>query len=585
MPSSVADPGSPGAAASLLEGAGARAGRGHLAQVVVQTAVYATVAFLVLSPIAMLLYGSVRTAPPGAEGAFTLANFREILSPRYLEALKNTLVLGASAAVLCTVVGTALAWLVFRTDLPGRRLLAVLVTSTFYFPSFLTAEAWGILLAPKSGLLNNLGRTLLPGFDGINIYSLAGMIWVTALAYVPYTFLFLAGPFQSMDPALEEAASMSGASRARTVFTVTLPLVSYAILSGALLTFILAVGLFGVPAIIGMPAQIYVLVTQIYSLLEFYPSNYQVAAALAVLLMGVTVAAVWLQRFITGRRSHTTITGKGYRPRPFPLGRLRWIAFGLCVGYFVLAVLLPTLALLYVSLQRFYTGTLDFSRFTLHNYREILFVYPITWRAFRNSLVLSAGGATVAIALSALVSYMVVRGRMRARGLLETLTMLPAAVPGLVISVGLLWAYVRSPIYGTIVILLVSYVTHYLPQGFRVVSSNLVQMDNALEESARVSGASWLRTLKDIVLPLVRPALASGWLLLFVAFFRELSSAVLLYSHGNEVLSVAIWDLHQNGNLGMLAALAVLMLLVVYGVFFVLQAVGGGVAGRPQAEG
>jgi iron(III) transport system permease protein len=578
--SSAANPEAPGAPPSLLERATARAGRGYLVQLVVQAVVYAAVAYLVLSPVALLLYGSVRTAAPGAEGAFTLANFREILSPRYLGALENTLLLGASTAVLCTVVGTALAWLVFRTDMPGRRWLGILITSTFYFPSFLTAEAWGILLAPKSGLLNNLARVVLPDLEGVNIYSLGGMVWVTALAYVPYTFLFLAGPFQSMDPALEEAAAMSGASRKRIVFTVTLPLVSYAILSGALLTFILAVGLFGVPAIIGMPAQIYVLVTQIYSLLEFYPSNYQVAAALAVLLMGVTVVAVWVQRYITGRRAHTTITGKGYRPRPFPLGAIKWAAFALCVGYFVLAVLLPTLALLYVSLQRFYTGTLDLSRFTLHNYREILFSYPITWRAFRNSIVLSAGGATVAILLSALVSYMVIKGRMRTRGLLETLTMLPAAVPGLVISVGLLWAYVQSPIYGTIVILLVSYVTHYLPQGFRVVSSNLVQMDDALEESARVSGASWLRTLKDVVVPLIRPALVSGWLLLFVAFFRELSSAVLLYSHGNEVLSVAIWDLHQNGNLGMLSALAILMLLVVYGVFFLMQATYGGATTR-----
>jgi iron(III) transport system permease protein len=562
----------------------AHAERGQIVQLAVQVLVYATVAYLVLSPLAMLLYGSIRTAPPGAPGAFTLANFREILNPRYLTSLENTLVLGVSAAFICTAVGTCLAWLVFRTDVPGRRALAVVITSTFYFPSFLTAEAWGILLAPKSGLLNNLARTLVPELEGLNVYSLTGMVWVTALAYIPYTFLFLAGPFQSMDPALEEAASMSGASRTRIVFTVTLPLVSYAILSGAFLTFILTVGLFGVPAIIGMPAQIYVLVTQIYSLLEFYPSNYQVAAALAVLLMAVTAIGVGLQRHITGQRAHTTITGKGYRPKPLSLGRLRWLAFALCVGYFVLAVLLPTLALVYVSLQRFYTGTLDLARLTVHNYREILFSYPITWRAFRNSLVLSAGGATLAIALSALVSYMVVKGRMRTRGFLETLTMLPAAVPGLVISVGLLWAYVQSPIYGTIAILLVSYLTHYLPQGFRVVSSNLVQMDDALEESARVSGASWLRTLKDIILPLVRPALASGWLLLFVVFFRELSSAVLLYSHGNEVLSVAIWDLHQNGNLGMLAALAVLMLLVVYAVFFVLQAVSGGLAVRPSAE-
>lgn len=558
--------------------AAAGQGRGGITQWLVQGLIWLVVSYLVLSPIIMLIYGAFRTAPPMAEGGFTLDNFGVILSGNYLNALWNTIAVGVGTAVGCTVVGTLLAWLVFRTDMPGRGVLAILLTSSFYFPSFLTAEAWVALLAPKSGMLNNIFRLAVPEFAGFNIHSLSGIVWVATLAYLPYTFLFLAAPLQSIDPSFEEAAAVSGAKRLRVFFTVTLPLVSYAVLSGALLTFILAVGLFGVPAVIGMPAQIYVLATKIFQLLEFYPSNYQVAAALSAMLMILTVAAIWLQRYIVGRRSHISITGKGYRPRPMPLGAMRWPAFALCVFYFVLAVVLPLLALLYLSITRFYTGILDFSHPTLDHYYKILFEYPITGRAFTNSFLLSSVGATVAIGLCTLVSYMVIKGRSRARGLLETITMMPSAVPGLVIAVGLLWAYIRSPIYGTVLILLVSYVTHYMPQGFRIVSSNLIQMDSALEESARVSGASWLMTLKDIVIPLIRPAMVSGWLLLFVAFFRELSSAVLLYTHGNEVLSVAIWDLHQNGNLGMLSALAILMLIVVYTVFFIMQKVGAGMA-------
>ncbi len=562
------------ASRSDAQTAAAAQGRGGLTQWLVQGTVWLVVAYLVLSPVVMLVYGAFRTAPPTAEGTYTLENFGEILSGNYLDALWNTMVVGVGTAVACAALGTLLAWLVFRTDMPGRSVLAVLLTSSFYFPSFLTAEAWVALLAPKSGMLNNIFRLAVPDFAGLDIHSLGGIVWVAALAYVPYTFLFLAAPLQSIDPSFEEAAAVSGAKRTRVIFTVTLPLVSYAILSGALLTFILAVGLFGVPAVIGMPAQIYVLATKIFQLLEFYPSNYQVAAALSVMLMALTVAAVWLQRYVVSRRAHTSITGKGYRPRPMPLGGLRWPAFGLCVVYFCLAVVLPLLALLYLSFIRFYTGILDFSHLTWEHYYKILFEYPITGRAFWNSFLLSAGGATLAIGLCTLVSYMVIKGRTRGRGVLETVTMMPAAIPGLVIAVGLLWAYIRSPIYGTIIILLVSYVTHYLPQGFRIVSANLIQMDSALEESARVAGATWLMTLKDIVVPLIRPAMVSGWLLLFVAFFRELSSAVLLYTHGNEVLSVAIWDLHQNGNLGMLSALAILMLIVVYVVFFFMQRVG-----------
>ena len=558
--------------------AAAGQGRGVLTQWLVQSTIWLVVGYLVLSPITMLIYGAFRTAPPTAAGDFTLANFGVILSGNYLEAFWNTLIVGLSTAAGCTVLGTALAWLVFRTDMPGRKVLAILITSSFYFPSFLTAEAWVTLLEPKSGMLNNIFRLAAPHFRGLDIHTLTGIVWVATLAYVPYTFLFLAAPLQSIDPSFEEAAAMSGAKRARVVFTVTLPLVSYAILSGALLTFILAVGLFGVPAVIGMPAQIYVLATKIFQLLAFYPSNYQVAAALSVLLMALTIAAVWLQRYIVGRRTHTSITGKAYRPRPMPLGNLRWPAFALCVGYYALAVLLPLCALLYLSFTRFYTGMLDFSHLTWDHYYQILFVYPITGRAFWNSFVLSSVGATVAIGICTLVSYMVIKGTGRLRGMLETVTMMPSAIPGLVIAVGLLWAYIRTPIYGTVLILLVSYVTHYLPQGFRIVSSNLIQMDSALEESARVSGASWLMTLKDIVIPLIRPALISGWLLLFVAFFRELSSAVLLYTNGNEVLSVAIWDLSQNGNLGMLSALAILMLIVVYALFFAIQSFGAGMA-------
>jgi iron(III) transport system permease protein len=456
----------------------------------------------------------------------------------------------------------------------GKGWLGVLIASTFYFPSFLTAEAWVILLAPRSGMLNNLIRVFFPEFEGFDIHSLTGIVFVSTIAYIPYTFLFLAAPLRSIDPAFEEAAAMSGAGRWRIVRTVTLPLVSYAIVSGTLLTFVLAIGLFGVPAILGLPANIYVLATQIFSLLEFYPSNYGLAAALAMLLSVVTILTVLLQRYFLNRKSHTSITGKGYRPKLVDLGRGRWIAFAICMAYFFVAVALPVFAFGYVSLQRFYTGHVDFSTLTLHHYREMLFSYPVTGRAFRNSFILSAGGATIAIVLCTLISYMVVKGRSMFRGWLEMLAMMPAAIPGLVISVGLLWAYIRSPIYGTMIIMLVSYITHFMPQGTRVISSNLVQVDNALEESARVSGASWLRTLKDIIMPLIKPAMITGWLLLFVAFFRELSTAVLLYSHGNEVLSVVIWDLHQNGNLGALSALAIMMLVVVYITFFAIQWLG-----------
>lgn len=551
---------------------GGRAGRawlapGNLCPQLVQYGVTLVVALLVLLPLVMLIYGSLRTAPPGAPGTLTFEHYGNLLTPQVADALWNTLILAIAVSLGCMGFGTLLAWLIFRTTMPGRMPLAVLIAASFYFPSFLSAEAWALLAAPRSGALNVLIRSFWPDFVGINIYSLAGMIWVMTLAYVPYVFLFLAAPLRSLDPTLEEASLVAGAGMRRTVRAITLPLVSYAILAGALITFVQAAGLFGVPAVLGLQARIWVLATRIYNSITYYPPDFSGAAALSMVLLALTICGVFAQRQITGRVLYTAITGRGYRPRLVDLGPWRWVGLAACLAYLGLGLVLPLLALLYASLVPYYDGRIDLSQLTLANYRDVLFVYPVTWRAFKNSFVLSAGGATVGVALAALVSYVVLKSRTAGRGLLDFLAMSPAAFPGMVIAVGLLWAYITTPLYATVWLLMVSYVTHYLPHAVRTTSSNLVQLDDALEESARVAGASWWRGLSDVVLPLIRPAMLSAWLLLFVAFFRELSSAVLLYTHGNEVVSVVIWDLHQNGNLGYVSALAIIALALIYAIF------------------
>lgn len=555
----------------------ARFDREEWPRLVIQAATIVLVAALVLPPVAALLYGSLWTAAPGQEGSFTLANYALLLSPRYLTALANTLIVSVCSTVLCVLFGAVLAFLVARTDMPARSLMTVLLTSSFYFPSFISAQAWVLLLAPRSGVLNNLIQDVAPGMPVIPIYSLGGIIWVVTLAYIPYVFLYLLAPFRSIDPSLEEASLTTGASMVRTIWRVTLPLVSYALVAGGLITFIQITGLFGAPAILGTPTRIFTLPTQIFSLLSFYPANYPAAAALGGVLLLVTVVGVLLQQAVL-RRQYTSITGKAYRPRPICLGKLRWLALGVCLLYFVLAVALPLAALLYSSLTPFYTGRLRFDTFSLANYQQVLFGLPATGRAFVNSLILSAGGASLAMVLAGLTSYLVIKGRLPGRRLLDVLAMMPVAFPGIVIAIGLIWIYIGTPIYGTVLILIVSYVTHYLPHGIRTVSANLIQLDDSLEESARVSGASWLRALRTVVLPLVRGAFVSGWLLLFVAFFREISSAVLLYTPGNEVVSVLIWDLYQNGNFGLMAALAMITLVLIYGVFAAALAWGARVA-------
>lgn len=554
----------------------ASARRGRVAEWVVKNVGLLAVLFLVLPPIAMLLYGSFQSAPPGAGGDFTLEKYLGIFTePRYIGAIKNTLIIAAFVSLSSTVLGTALAWVVFRTDVPGKRFFTVMITVSFFFPSFISALAWAILASPRAGIL----ATLFPG-AGINIYSVTGIVWVLMLSYLPYSFLFCSGPFQAMDPSLEDAARMSGASNMRVAFTVTLPLARYSILSAGALIFVHSMGVFGVPAILGQPAGIYVLATRLWRLTKDHPTDLAMAAALGTLMIAFTAVFILIQRRFLKGREYTSVTGKGYQPMLARLGRFRYPALIACLGYVALAVVLPIAVITFRSLVPFFApGQGEALRMGLDNYRGLLFTYPITGRAFRNSLLLSGLGGLSAVFLCVIVAYIIVRTRWRLRRLLDVVSTLPIGVPGLVIGAGLLWVYLRFPLglYGTMWILLLSYTARYLPYGVNNISGSLVQIDAELEEAAQISGASWLRTMRTIVLPLIGPALISTYMLLFVDFFKELSSAILLYTTGNEVVSVAIWDLYENAEWGMASALSMLALVAVYGLLAII------LIWRPQA--
>ena len=515
---------------------------------------------LVVLPLAFLLWGSLT-----AEGRPTLAHFREALSSRlYVQALRNSLVLGAWTAVLSVGVGLPLAWAVSRTNVPGKRFLHLTAIVSYVTPPFLTAIAFVNLFGPNAGLVNRFARDVL-GMPALtfNVFSMAGLVLVTSLHTFPFVYLLAASALESVDASLEESAQILGAGRWRTAAAVTAPLVAPAVLSGALIAFVNAIALFGSQAIIGLPGRVFTLPTRIYALFD-YPPQYGLACAVSLLFVAITVVALYAQRRYLARRSYVTLGGKGSRPQLVNLGPARWgvLAFGAAV--FLVAVLAPYVTLLAVSLSSSW-GLHFWENLTLKHYRFVLLEYDVTRRAIANSLLLAGATATLTVALGSLIGWIDLRGVLRGRKLLDYVSLIPLGLPGIVVAVALIqfWLRVPLPIYGTLLILLLAYTGRYVPLGVRSANAAFRQIDPSLEETARVTGAGWLRTFRSVTLPLARPGLFAGWLLVFVPAIQELSASILLFSSGSITLAVAVYNLYETGALEPVAALAIVTMLIV----------------------
>lgn len=529
--------------------------------------------YLILFPSGVLMLESVR----GAQGGWTAAWYVKVYTdPGNYQALANSLIVAMGSAIFATILGTILAWIVTRTDTPCRGLLEVAALVPFICVPFIGALAWTLLGSPNTGLLNQWARNLLGVERLVNIYSLGGMILVIGLYTAPFVLLIVGGALRSMDASMEEASLMAGASQAATTVLVTLPMVAPAILSGAFLALVLALEQFGVPAVLGLPARIPVLTTKIWTTTSEYPPQYGQGAALCVVLLLLTVGGVLLQRRLLSRRRFTTVTGKGARARQVRLGDFRWVAFGFGLAYLSAAMALPMGVLVLASFRSVWTQQLLWSQLTVNNYSYVVIEYPLSRLAMGNSLLLGAGGATLAILLAAAISFLCLRARLPGHRALEQLAMLPLAFPGTVLAYGMLRAWIQPPLvlYGTMYILLAAYVGRYLPYGVQSTSSTLAQIHPELEESSLMSGASWPATFRRITIPLLQSGIIAGWILLFVSFLRELSASVLLYTPKQVVLSVALFDLWASGDIGYLSALSVLMIVVAVAALALLRWLG-----------
>jgi iron(III) transport system permease protein len=531
----------------------------------------AAVAYLAVVPLGFLLWQSFFTPHTAAKPAeFTLQNYAAAYTS--IETAKlflNSLVFAAGTAAFSLVVGTALAWMNERTNTPFKRLFFGLALVPLIIPGILFTISWIMLASPKIGIFNLLLQGWL-GTDAVffNVYTLGGMIWVDGLHYSPMAFLLMTAAFRSMDPALEESAAMSGAGLWQVVRRITLALSWPAIFATLLILFVRAIESFEVPALLGMPGGVFVFTSAIYEAIHRYPSQIGLAAAYGVTLLALTSIGIWFQSRLSASGSrYSTVTGKGYRPRRIDLGRWRYLTAGIFIAYFALVVAAPLAILVWSSVQQYYSvpSMAALKNLTLEPYRTIL-SHPTFARALVNSLLLCVGSATIIMLVTAVICWIVVKTKIPGRWLLDNLASLPIVFPGLVLGLSLMVFYLNFDIgiYGTIWILLLAYVTRFMPYGIRYNTASMLQIHKELEESAAMSGASWWSSFTRVVLPLLKPGLVAGWIYIAIVSLRELSSSILLYSPGTEVMSIMIWELWENGQYVELSALGVMLIVLLF---------------------
>lgn len=525
----------------------------------------AIVGFLTLCPVVMLILGSF-SGELGTFGAFTLEKYvAAYTDPAFAEILVSTVIFTLGSALVATGLALFLAYLNTRTNIPGKYLFGVISLIPMMVPHILFAVSWVLLLNPSNGMINLFLRQLGIEAAALNIYSLTGMILVEGLLDLPIAYLVIAPAMSAFDVALEESSRVCGASNARTLFRVTLPVLRPAILAALTLVIVRSLASFAVPSVIGMPGRIYVLATHIYSIVATgYAADYGMAAAVGMSALAASITLIVLYRRLTREgEKYVTISSRGYRPSVIDLKGARYPLFAVVALISFVLIVLPILVLFYTSLVP-YVMTPSAKAFAAMSWRHWVTVLkdPVSLLALTNSLYLGVGGATLGIVLSFFVAYVIVKVRSKASGLLESLSFLSFSFPGIVVGIGFMWFFVQTPLYSTIWALLIGYIATYLPYGLRPLTSAFVQIHSHLEESSRVCGGGPLYTMRRIVLPLLVPGIVSGWILMATMFVRELSLSVVLSRPGTEVLAVQILRFAEDGLWGRLSALGILMIFI-----------------------
>ncbi len=525
--------------------------------------------FLMLFPL-----GSIFRASLWDESGVTLHRYLEVFTnQQFLKAIWNTLIISFWVGVLAVFIGTLLAWLVTRTDLPWKKPIRALVMASFVTPPFLGAFAWTLLAGPNAGALNKFYRAVTGSEEFFfNIFTMQGLIFVMALYSFPYVFSMIANVCELISSDLEDAAEILGANKWRTAWTITLPLALPALLGGFILAFLHSLSLFGAPAILGLPAGLHTITTQIWALFQ-YPPRLDLAAAFSVPLLLATMVLIWLQKKILGRRGFSTVGGKGGQKRLIRLGWWRIPVLLLVLGILSLSVFLPYWILLKAALSKAWALPLTWDNFSLKNFTFAFFQYGDTQRAIYNTFKLGILTATFGTLVATLIAYITNRNLFRGARYLTFFALAPLVIPGIVLAVGLFIAYTRPPLvlYGTVWILFVAYLTKEMPIGFSQAESTFKSIHPELEDASRIIGANRLTTLKDVTAPLARSGLIAAWSFIFIGVIRELSASILLFTPASKVVSVVIFDLKEEGQVGVIAVLGILLLVVSFAVILAVQ--------------
>lgn len=524
--------------------------------------VAAVIAYFVLPPLIFILISSVSPSFGVASRAPTLANFTSIFESfsDFKNLLWNSLLFSLGSSAWALVFGTALAWLAERTNARFRSIAYISAFVSFAIPGIIKVIGWVLLFGPEAGYLNVAIRSLTGVFPIFNVFSMMGMILVEGFLWTPVVFLLMATPFRSMDPSLEEAAVVAGSSEWQVFLRVTFPMAAPTVLSVLILTFVRSLEAFEIPALIGLPAGIEILTTQIYLQLKgtAIPEYGHASAYSVILIVLVTLALIPYYRITQDGFKFTTVTGKGFNPRRKDLGRWRWFGGFLLLGLPFLQ-LLPMTALLWSSLTPFLQvpSMTALANVSLANYATAFNDAKIL-RSTLNSLLVSISSASGAVAVAFVAAWIVARTTIRMRWMLDRLAMVPLVFPGVVLGVAILQMYLHLPLplYGTVWIMVAAFITRYLPYAIRCSHSGLLGIHKELEESATASGATWGQVARNIIIPLMMPALFAGWIYIFLVTIRELSVSLLLYSPGSEVIAVVMWELWENGAVGTLSAYA-----------------------------
>jgi iron(III) transport system permease protein len=525
--------------------------------------------FLMVFPLAAIFRASL-----WGDAGLTLQRYLEVFTnEQFLKAIWNTLIISTWVGVIAVAIGALLAWLVTRTDLPWKKAIRALVMASFVTPPFLGAFAWTLLAGPNAGALNKFYRAVTGSEDALfNIFTMPGLIFVMALYSFPFVFSMIANVFELISSDLEDAAEILGASKWHIAWTVTLPLALPALLGGFILAFLHSLSLFGAPAILGLPAGVHTITTQIWALFQ-YPPRLDMAAAFSVPLLLATMALIAAQKKILGRKGYSTVGGKGGQQRPL---RLAWATVPVLLLVFAilsLSVFLPYWILLKAALSKAWAMPLTWDNFSLKNFTFAFFEYDDTQRAIYNTFKLGILTATVGTLLATLIAYITNRNLFRGARYLTFFALAPLVIPGIVLAVGLFIVYTRPPLvlYGTVWILFVAYLTKEMPIGFSQAESTFKSIHPELEDASRIIGANRLTSLIDVTAPLARSGLIAAWSFIFIGVIRELSASILLFAPSSKVVSVVIFDLKEEGQVGVIAVLGILLLLVSFAVILSVQ--------------